>query len=46
MWRWVSGEAAGEETLAPVVANLHTAAWFYMIAFLKSEALWRIRQPN
>ena len=22
------------------------AAWFYMVTFLKSEAVWRIRQPN
>ena len=24
LWRWASGEAAGEETLEAVVADLHT----------------------
>ena len=46
LWRWASGEAAGEETLEAVVADLHTGGLVLYVAFLTSEAVWGIRQPN
>ena len=38
--------AAGEETLEAVVADLLTGGLARMVAFLKNEAVWVIRQLN
>ena len=43
LWRWASGEAAGEETLKAVVRICTQAAWFYRVAYLKNGAVQGIR---
>ena len=44
LWRWVSGKAAGEDTLEAVVTSLHTGGSGHMVALHLDRDRDEVRQ--
>ena len=45
LWRWGSGEAAGEDTLEAVAVNLHTGGSGHVVALHWNRGSDGVRQP-